>query len=145
MNTKPVTCAVLFLTPSNKVLIVHPTGSHWQNWSFPKGLLDEGELPFEAAARELSEETGLIIDGTLLDDMGRFVYVPEKDYHLFMYRSVTEPVVEQLICESMFTNRVGVVMPEVDDFKFVTLNEAVTLLNKKQSAILSSCMEVGSV
>lgn len=31
----------------------------WQNWDFPKGMLEPGETPFEAAMRETAEETGL--------------------------------------------------------------------------------------
>ena len=31
----------------------------YRNWDFPKGLVEEGETPFEAARREVTEETGL--------------------------------------------------------------------------------------
>jgi 8-oxo-dGTP pyrophosphatase MutT (NUDIX family) len=31
----------------------------YQNWGFPKGHLEAGELPSDAALREVSEETGL--------------------------------------------------------------------------------------
>lgn len=31
----------------------------YQNWGFPKGHLEEGEVPEAAAVREVSEETGL--------------------------------------------------------------------------------------
>jgi 8-oxo-dGTP pyrophosphatase MutT (NUDIX family) len=31
----------------------------YNNWGFPKGHIDEGELPDAAARREISEETGL--------------------------------------------------------------------------------------
>ena len=46
-----------------EVLLVHPGGPFWKNkdegaWSIPKGLVDEGEDPFDAAKREFSEETG---------------------------------------------------------------------------------------
>lgn len=38
------------------LLLRHSNGGHW---SFPKGHLEGGETPREAAVRELSEETGL--------------------------------------------------------------------------------------
>jgi predicted NUDIX family NTP pyrophosphohydrolase len=51
-----------------EVLLVHPGGPFWSakdlnSWSVPKGEIDEGEDPFEAAKREFGEETGLLIDG----------------------------------------------------------------------------------
>ena len=40
----------------NYLLLKHANGAHW---SFPKGHLEKGETPEEAATRELEEETGL--------------------------------------------------------------------------------------
>lgn len=31
----------------------------WRNWDLPKGRLEDGESPFEAAVRETREETGV--------------------------------------------------------------------------------------
>jgi bis(5'-nucleosidyl)-tetraphosphatase len=42
-----------------KVLVIlHREGNHW---GFPKGKANPGELPLQAAAREIKEETGLEI------------------------------------------------------------------------------------
>ncbi len=46
-----------------EVLLVHPGGPYWRKkdkgiWSIPKGEIDEGESPLEAAKREFYEETG---------------------------------------------------------------------------------------
>jgi len=51
-----------------QVLLVHPGGPFWANkdvgvWSIPKGEFDETESPFDAALREVKEETGLLLDG----------------------------------------------------------------------------------
>jgi 8-oxo-dGTP pyrophosphatase MutT (NUDIX family) len=132
---KGVTCAVMFLTPSNNVLIVHPNGAPWNCWSFPKGLAEADETPANAAARELQEETGLVINANELIDLGRFPYVSEKDYHLFLYRSKFEPQFEKLVCESTFINKKGDETREVDNFKLIPLAEVHTLLNKKQAEI----------
>lgn len=53
------------------VLLVHPGGPYWSKrdlgaWSIPKGEIDDGENPENAARRELSEELGAPIHGQLL-------------------------------------------------------------------------------
>ena len=52
------------------VLLVHPGGPFWRYrdlgaWSIPKGELDNGEDPEEAARREFAEELGIAANGRL--------------------------------------------------------------------------------
>ena len=53
--------AVVALDERGRVLLVrqyrHPVGDTL--WELPAGLLDDGEEPFDAAKRELAEETGV--------------------------------------------------------------------------------------
>lgn len=54
-----------------EVLLVHPGGPFWKNkdegaWTIPKGLVDPGEEPLDAARREFNEETGLTAAGDFL-------------------------------------------------------------------------------
>jgi len=51
-----------------EVFLVHPGGPFWAKkdlgaWSIPKGEIDEGEDPLEAARREFEEETGFRPEG----------------------------------------------------------------------------------
>ena len=46
-----------------EIFLAHPGGPFWVNrdvgaWTIPKGKLNPGELPLEAACREFEEETG---------------------------------------------------------------------------------------
>src|SRR6476469_5962539 len=48
---------------SIEVLLVKPGGPFWRNkdagaWMIPKGMVEPGEVPAEAALREFEEETG---------------------------------------------------------------------------------------
>src|SRR3712207_4061022 len=63
-------------TPSLEVLLVHPGGPFWArkdeaSWSIPKGLIEDGEDPQEAARREFGEETGATPNGPL-EPLGEF-------------------------------------------------------------------------
>lgn len=57
---------VLLLDAQDRVLLFHGCdpadagAGHW--WFTPGGGLDPGESPAQAAARELAEETGLVVD-----------------------------------------------------------------------------------
>ena len=47
-----------------EVLLAHPGGPHWKDkdlkaWSIPKGEIEPGEDPFQAAMREFEEELGI--------------------------------------------------------------------------------------
>lgn len=46
----------IVVNKEGKVVLVE---QHGNSWSFPKGGIEEGEEPLEAAMREIAEETGL--------------------------------------------------------------------------------------
>jgi len=54
------------------LLIKNPSGV----WTFPKGLVERGEKPEDAAVREVEEETG--IKGEVLQKIGEIEYIREK-------------------------------------------------------------------
>lgn len=52
-----------------EVLLIKPGGPYWRNkdagaWMIPKGMVEPGEKPAEAALREFAEETGTVLDAT---------------------------------------------------------------------------------
>ena len=54
-----------------QVLLAHPGGPFWAKkdkgaWTLPKGLVEAGETPLDAAIREFTEETGFAIEGEFL-------------------------------------------------------------------------------
>jgi len=67
-----------------EVLLAHPGGPYWTRkdmgaWTIPKGKIEEGESPLEAAVREFKEETGFepsapfIELGTIRQKSGKYV------------------------------------------------------------------------
>lgn len=51
---------------------IRPGGRTIGTWALPKGRIDEGESPTDAALREVAEETGL--HGRLLAELGHIEY-----------------------------------------------------------------------
>ncbi len=54
-----------------QVFLVHPGGPLWAkkdlgSWSLPKGLIEPGEDPLDAALREVREETGFAVSGPFI-------------------------------------------------------------------------------
>jgi predicted NUDIX family NTP pyrophosphohydrolase len=62
----PLSAGILLFRQRNgrtEVLLAKPGGPFWRNknagaWMIPKGMVEEGEAPAEAALREFAEETG---------------------------------------------------------------------------------------
>ena len=53
------------------MLLAHPGGPYWKSrdlgaWTLPKGEIDEGEDPYDAARREFTEETGFALGDSAL-------------------------------------------------------------------------------
>jgi 8-oxo-dGTP pyrophosphatase MutT (NUDIX family) len=55
---------IVYLTPSNEVLILQKPN---KKWCFVGGKKESHETPFETAKRESKEEIGFIASGTLID------------------------------------------------------------------------------
>lgn len=102
-----------FLQGAKVYLVKLRSGNHY---SFPKGHFEKGEDPFEAAKRELHEETNLTVKSLLLDRTF------EESYHYkFQDREVAKTVTF-FVAEVVGTPRIDPV--EILEGKWVSLVDA---------------------
>ena len=65
----PLSAGILLFRQGDEgvqVLLIKPGGPFWRNkdagaWMIPKGMVEKGEAPVEAALREFAEETGTFL------------------------------------------------------------------------------------
>lgn len=93
-ETKPigfkasVEVAACYLEVEGRLLLLECAAKKQEagRWGVPAGKLEKGETPEEAARRELFEETGIFIESSGLQSLGR-LYIRKADfdyvYHLF--------------------------------------------------------------
>ena len=102
------------------VLLVHRP--RYDDWSLPKGKLDPGESWQAGAVREVEEETGLRCE--IGEELGRSHYVDrsgrDKEVRYFRMSSDADPVARN----------------EVDEVRWVPLDEAASLLSYERDAAL---------
>jgi 8-oxo-dGTP pyrophosphatase MutT (NUDIX family) len=98
-----------------------------QDWSFPKGKLEEGETPELAALREVREETGLTC--RLLRFLGRTEYVDRKG------RPKAVAYWAMAAEEGSFTPNV-----EVDQIRWLTLEDAARILSYPRDQELAAVL-----
>lgn len=128
-TVKERTCSAGFLIETDEgFLMCHPTGQKdaFATYDVPKGMVEDGEDHFEAALRELYEETSIdwrdesfnfvdeISNENDVKDLGQHKYIPGKDLHLFYVNRNVD--VNKLKCLSFF-ERNGRKLPEVNFYK----------------------------
>jgi 8-oxo-dGTP pyrophosphatase MutT (NUDIX family) len=140
-----VTCGTyLFSTTTNKLLVCHPTHSRWNNWSIPKGLMEEGEDILPVCLRELEEETG--IDVNKINVLEKHP-LPSRKYQkqnksLESYLVITDT---DFTSHKYTSNLVeGKDFPEVDKWKWVDLVEAAGIIHQAQAENLLVISEIVS-
>ncbi|MCP2030506.1 putative NUDIX family NTP pyrophosphohydrolase [Okibacterium sp. HSC-33S16] len=133
-----------------KVWIAHMGGPFWARkqaaaWSIPKGEFDTGEDPFVAARREFEEEIGVPAPDAPYSCLGKFpqpsgkivtVFAAEADFDVDRVQSNT--------FELEWPKGSGVLkeFPEVDDARWVGLEDARTKLVRGQVAVLDALTQM---
>ena len=139
MTARQTSCGVI-VTDGERVLLGHATRS--PRWDIPKGSAEPSETFPVAAARELLEETGLVIAPEALTDLGVHLYLRGKDLALFMWKAAQLPDPRRLTCTSRFALPNGTLLPEFDRFGLFAWEDALSLVGKNLARVLASIRQV---
>ncbi|WIE56386.1 NUDIX domain-containing protein [Curtobacterium sp. MCLR17_031] len=137
-----------------EVFLAHMGGPFWRNrprgWSIPKGLVEAGEEPLGTALREFAEEIGVPAPVTAADltDLGEFRQASGKRVRVFAARAseFSVDIVRSNTVRLELPRGSGrfVEVPEVDDARWVGLDEARELVVAGQVAALDALVALGS-
>jgi len=132
---------------SLKVLLVHPGGPHWRNrqdegWGIPKGKLEEGEAPIDAAFRETREELGSDPDGKVTFDLGTVVQGKRKRVYCWAFEGEAELPVKSNAVEVEWPPGSGKVIeaPEIEEGRWFTPEEARPVIIRAQFTFIERLM-----
>jgi bis(5'-nucleosidyl)-tetraphosphatase len=98
---------------------------HAGHWGFPKGHANQGELPVEAARRELEEETG-IRDYRLLDD------TPLVENYTFIKGEKTVEKTVTYFLAQVSDRRISCQEAEIQNYSWASFDETLQLITFEQ-------------
>ena len=142
-----INAAGIFLVRTNgTVLICHPTNHKPDFFSIPKGKIEDGESPAEAAIRETFEETNIDLAGCAMVALEMVNYKSKKKaLHPFIVFVHENPLLNwdcfDLKCNSFVPEDKGG-FPEMDGYKFASLDEARGLLHETQVKCLDKIQNI---
>lgn len=144
----PLSAGILLYRKSagqTQVLLVKPGGPYWRNrrsgvWMIPKGAVEPGEAPADAALREFREETGASIDLSLVK-LARIRQSGGKIVVAFAAEGdLDESAVKSIEFEMEWPPRSGRIerFPEVVSARWMTLDEARAKMLPSQLPLLDA-------
>ncbi len=122
--------AGIFLFSSDGLLLIgKPTGN--KIWTIPKGLGDVEDKSIKCTAiREFREETGILLSEYVLVELPKVEYLnKDKCLYPFVFKSFLNHYEYRMFCESCIDNTD---IPEIEEFKWVTPNDAFNYLHYTQ-------------
>lgn len=149
MNT---TCGIYLFNNDGEILLGHPTNHHKNFYSIPKGKKEIDENYWDAAIRELKEETNIDllspeINETIIeiDDLGMYVYKhKKKQLRAFSVKTNYDFSNIEIKCNSFVEPKTEKSFPEFDGFLWIDptkIKESNIRLHKSQMTALEEIFE----
>jgi predicted NUDIX family NTP pyrophosphohydrolase len=131
-----------------EVLLIKPGGPFWRNkdagaWMIPKGAIEPGETPAEAAKREFEEEIGQPLDPVPFP-LCSIRQAGGKLVEVFALEGDLDPAAIQSVhFEIEWPPKSGLVQsfPEAEEARWMSLAEARRMMLPSQLPILDSLQE----
>jgi 8-oxo-dGTP diphosphatase len=123
----PLKAAGGVVVRAGRVLLVHRP--KYDDWAFPKGKLEDGESWEEAAVREVEEETGLRAE------LGEYIGSTHYPFR---------EGIKEVRYYRMTATGEGRAQNEVDEVRWVTAEEAESLLSYDFDRKLLGTLQLGS-
>lgn len=139
---KVMAAGIFLIKNDGKILICHPTNHAPNFWSIPKGKIEENESAIDAAIRETYEETNIKV----LEYPFKIITLEAVQYktkkkvlYPFIFQELYQSKIDwnsiDIKCNSnVHISRGG--FPEMDDYRWVDIDEAANLLHESQVACL---------
>ena len=131
-----------------EVLLIKPGGPFWRNkdagaWMIPKGMVEPGEAPAEAALREFEEETGTRLDAVPFP-LAKVRQSGGKTVEAFAVEGDLDPATirsNEFECEWPPRSGRRQSFPEVDEARWMSLPEARERMLPSQLPLLDALEE----
>jgi len=151
MSKKVTAAGIFIINKEGRLLVCHPTNHKPDFWSIPKGKVETLETPKDGAIRETFEETN--IDLSVYQDK-----LIQLDTVLYSHKKkeLVPFILFEADCDGLDLSKCDIKcnsnvpsdrggFPEMDDFQFVSLEDAKLLLHETQVACLdkiTKCKEI---